>query len=148
MIDFKFFHEDNIEVKDAAEKVGFKQREPFLPSERKPWFLIIYFKNIAIGVASFIESDPETWEITSIYVREQLRHQKIGSYMLKFMQTKIRDLGGRWAIIHIPFAMKDFVLRNGYHESNDGEIIEKSGGVYLKTAKFLCQKSYRPRTRY
>ncbi len=148
MIDFKFFHEENEMVKEAIEKVGFIERTPFLTSERKPWYLIIYFKNIPIGVASFRESDPETWEITSIYVREQVRKKKIGSYMLKFMQTKIRDLGGRWSIIFIPYALKEFVFKNGYHESNNGEIIKKDGDVYLKTARFLCKKSYRPRTRY
>lgn len=148
MIDFKFHHEKNEDVINAINKVGFKERKPFLPSERTPWYLIIYYQNIPIGVASFIESDPETWEITSIYVLEKLKKQKIGSYLLKFMQTKIRDLGGRWAIIYSPLALKSFFLKNGYHVSNNGEIIENNGDILLKMAKFLPGKTYRPRTRY
>ena len=148
MIDFKFHHEKNKEVLEAIKRVKYQDRDPFLPSERSSWYLIIYYQNIPIGVGSFIESDPETWEITSFYVHEKLRGQKIGSYILKFIQTKIRDLGGRWCIVFMPLAQKNFLLKNGYHESNNGEIIEKNGDMYLKMAKFLPGKTYRPRTRY
>ncbi len=148
MIDFKFHHQKNQEVIDAINLVSFKEKEPLLPSERTPWYLIIYYQNIAIGVASFIESDPETWEITSICVKDKLRGKKIGTYLLKFMQTKIRDLGGRWTIVFVSIGMKNFFVKNGFHESNNGELIENNGDMLLKMAKFLPGKTYRSRTRY
>lgn len=146
MIDFKFSHQESEEAKEAERRVGFLPRENISFSENKPWFLTIYLERTPIGVGSFLEIDPETWEIVNLTVREDCRHKKVGTYTLKFIETKIKELGGRWAIVFIHIDMKSFFIKNGYHTSNDGELIEKDGDMYLKMAKFLYPKTYRSRT--
>lgn len=146
MIDFNFSHQETAEIKQEEKQVAYLGRDNFSPSENKPWFLTIFLQKAPIGVGSFLEIDPETWEIVSITVREDCRHKKVGSYTLKFMETKIKELGGRWTIVFIPLQMKDFFSKNGYHVSNNGEFIERDGDVYLKMAKFLYPKTYRSRT--
>ena len=148
MIDFKFSHQETAEIQKAKDQVSYLARDNFSPSENKPWFLTIFLQKTPIGVSSFLEIDPETWEIISITVREDCRHKKVGSYTLKFIETKIKELGGRWTIVFIPLQMKDFFSKNGYHVSNNGEFIEKDGDMYLKMAKFLYPKTYRSRTRH
>ena len=148
MIDFKFSHQETAEIQKAKDQVSYLARDNFSPSENKPWFLTILLQKTPIGVGSFLEIDPETWEIISITVREDCRHKKVGSYTLKFIETKIKELGGRWTIVFIPLQMKDFFSKNGYHVSNNGEFIEKDGDMYLKMAKFLYPKTYRSRTRH
>lgn len=148
MIDFKFSHQETAEIKQEEKQVAYLARDNFSSSENKPWFLTIFLQKTPIGVGSFLEIDPETWEIISITVREDYRHKKVGSYTLKFMETKIKELGGRWTIVFIPLQMKDFFSKNGYHVSNNGEFIEKDGDIYLKMAKFLYPKTYRSRTRH
>ena len=146
MIDFKFSHQETAEIKQEEKQVAYLARNSISPSENKPWFLTIFLQKAPIGVGSFLEIDPETWEIVSITVREDCRHKKVGTYTLKFMETKIKELGGRWAIVFIPLTMKDFFSKNSYHVSNNGEFIEKDGDMYLKMAKFLYPKTYRSRT--
>ena len=148
MIDFKFSHQETAEIKQEEKQVAYLARDNFSLSENKPWFLTIFLQKAPIGVGSFLEIDPETWEIISITVREDCRHKKVGSYTLKFIETKIKELGGRWTIVFIPLQMKDFFSKNGYHVSNNGEFIEKDGDMYLKMAKFLYPKTYRSRTRH
>ena len=148
MIDFKFSHQETAEIKQEEKQVAYLARDNFSSSENKPWFLTIFLQKTPIGVGSFLEIDPEAWEIISITVREDCRHKKVGSYTLKFMETKVKELGGRWTIVFIPLQMKDFFSKNGYHVSNNGEFIEKDGDIYLKMAKFLYPKTYRSRTRH
>lgn len=148
MIDFNFSHQETAEIQKAKDQVSYLARDNFSSSENKPWFLTIFLQKTPIGVGSFLEIDPETWEIVSITVREDCRHKKVGSYTLKFMETKIKELGGRWTIVFIPLQMKDFFSKNGYHVSNNGKFIEKDGDMYLKMAKFLYPKTYRSRTRH
>lgn len=148
MIDFKFSHQETNEIKEAEKEVVFLSRNNVSFSENKPWFLVIYLQKTPIGVGSFLEIDPETWEIISLTVRESCRHKKVGTYTLKFMETKIKELGGRWAIVFIHLDQKEFFMKNGYHVSNNGEFVEKDGDMYLKMAKFLYPKTYRSRTRY
>ncbi len=148
MIDFKFSHQETSETKEEKKQVSYLDREAFSPSENKPWFLTIFLQKTPIGVSSFLEIDPETWEIISLTVKDSCRHKKVGTYTLKFMETKIKELGGRWAIVFVPYGMKEFFSKNGYHISNNGEFVEKDGGMYLKMAKFLYPKTYRSRTRH
>ena len=148
MIDFKFSHQETEEIKEVEKQVNYSARKSISFSENKPWFLAIYFGKTPIGVGSFLEIDPEAWEIVNLSVRGNCRHQKVGTYILKFMETKIKELGGRWSIAFIHLEMKDFFVKNNYHISNDGEFVEKDGDMYLKMAKFLYPKTYRSRTHH
>lgn len=148
MVNFKFFHEESKEIKTAKKSLDFKERKSFMASENTSWYLLIYYKDIPIGILCFLENDPETWEVVNIKVKDQLFHRKIGSYLLKFMETKVKDLGGRWVISYIPLSLEKFFLKNGYHESNNGEIIENNGGIQVKIAKFLYPNKFKSRTKY
>ncbi len=148
MINFYFYHEENDKVKEAENTIDFQNKEPFSLTEKHKWYLLIYYKETVIGMASFIEVDPETWEIVSLKVRDRLEHQKIGTYLLKFSETKIKELGGRWVISYLPLSLKPFFSKNKYHVSNNGEIIEKDGLLLVKNAKFLYPKTYKSRTKY
>lgn len=148
MINFNFYHEKNDKVIEAETALHFNDKNPISLTEKHKWYLLIYYKETVIGMASFIEVDPETWEIVSLKVRDKLEHQKIGTYLLKFSETKIKELGGRWAISYIPLDLKPFFSKNYYHVSNEGEIIEKNGLLLVKIAKFLYPKTHKSRTKY
>lgn len=77
MIDFKFSHQETAKIKQEEKQVAYLARDNFSPSENKPWFLTIFLQKTPIGVGSFLEIDPETWEIISITVREDCRHKKL-----------------------------------------------------------------------
>lgn len=148
MINFKFFHEENETVKEAEKSLGFSNKDSFSFTEKHKWYLLIFYKDVVIGMASFIEVDPETWEIINLKVRDKLEHQKIGTYLLKFSETKIKELGGRWMICYIPLSLKPFFLKNHFHVSDNGEISENDGVLLVKMAKFLYPKTYKSRTKY
>ncbi len=148
MINFNFFHEENEIVKEAEKSLGFLNKDSFSITEKNKWYLLIFYKDVVIGMASFIEVDPETWEMVSLKVRDKLEHQKIGTYLLKLSETKIKELGGRWMICYAPIALKSFFSKNRFHVSDDGKISEKDGVLLVKMAKFLYPKTYKSRTKY
>ncbi len=153
MIDFKFVHGLDEDAKFVRQKVfveeqGFQDEEPEI--DKRAWHFVVYYAGRPIGVARFYDEDPETWHIGRVAVLKEYRHQKVGRYIMKFVETKIeKELGGRWAILQAQIEKKDFYLRCGYHPINDGEIIYDQGHPHIMMAKFLKKNSkYKPRTKY
>lgn len=140
MIDFKFTHSLNEEILKIKDEI-FNEEKPYQPNnEKTPWHLMIYFKNIPIGVASFLEIDPETFEVFDIGVKKEYRNHKIGSYMLKFIGTKVRELGGRKLLVHSTLDMKNFFSKNSFITKDDGEMQEINGLYYIEMLNSLVKK--------
>lgn len=113
------------------------------------WHLVLYFNDIAIACARFYPEDPETFHIGRVAVKKELRGKKIGTYLLKFVETKIKELGGRWATISSQLDKKGFYEKCGYHVMGEGEITYEQNCPHIGMAKLLIQKKgYKSRTQY
>lgn len=148
MIDFKFIRKENEDERSLKGTIFHDENRYTPKNEKIPWHLIIYFRNIPIGVASFLEIDPETFEIYDIGVKEEFRHHKVGSYILKFIGTKVKDLGGRYLEIYSPIELKTFFMKNSFKDIDNGEVVFLHGSPYLKLSSFLYQNSKYKRKRY
>ncbi len=76
--------------------------------------------------------DPERYEIIHILVEENLRQKGIGSLVIRFLEERIRTMGGRYSIIHPPLFLLNHLEDDGYRYYRD---VEGRPGPFL--AKFL-----------
>lgn len=148
MINFKFIHSENEEIISLKNIIGRLEWQNVQKRDKTPWNLLIYFQETPIGVASFLEIDPETYQIYDLYVLENFRHHKVASYMLKFIGTKVKDLGGRWLFVYSTLELKDFFLKNRFQEENNGEIEYVGKTPIIKMSYFLYPKGYYKKKRF
>ena len=58
--------------------------------------------------------DPENYEIIYIYVLENLRQKGLGSLVIRFLEEKVRTMGGRYVIVTPPLFLLDHLMDDGY----------------------------------
>ena len=100
--------------------------------DRSCWEVVLYLDKIPISTGRVREIDPENFLIEKVTVIKSLRGQSVGAYTHKFLITKIRTLGGRYAIVHVSpkyiehYKALQFRLNKGElrYEKLDGEQIE------------------------
>ncbi|MCR4562321.1 MAG: GNAT family N-acetyltransferase [Bacilli bacterium] len=85
--------------------------------------LVLYYNKIPIACGRIIEVDPETYKIGRVAVRKPYRGKKVGLNVMKFLETKIKTLGGRKALLCSQYDKMVFYERCGYHHTGDGEVV-------------------------
>ena len=106
------------------------------------WSLVVYLDHYPIATGRLIEMDPETYRIGRLAVRKGFRHQKVGSYTMKFLMSKARELGARKAIVHAQVDKREFYETLGFRPV-DGEIYLEDGTPHITLLKSLIKKRKR-----
>ena len=123
--------------------------EEFDERDGESWHLVLLRDGLAIASARFYAEDPETYHIGRVAVRKEYRMHHVGTYLMRFVETKIRELGGRRALVSAQMDKKGFYEKCGYRDSGDGEIYLDQGCPHLDMAKLLVtEKRYRSRAKY
>jgi len=115
----------------------------FVGDDGTCWCLVLYFNHEPIATGRILEVDPETYRIGRVAVLKPYRHKKIGTYVLKFLEVKIKTLGGHKAILHAQLEKQGFYEKCGYHVSGEGEIDYDEGHPHLMMEKELGKKNLR-----
>ena len=76
------------------------QTHEFVGDDDPCWCLVLYYNKKPIATGRLLEVDPETYRIGRVAVLPEYRNKKIGTYVLKFLEVKIKTLGGHKAILH------------------------------------------------
>jgi predicted GNAT family N-acyltransferase len=152
MIEAKFTHGLNADAKNLRQEVFVEEQgyqEEFEEVDKTAWHLVLYLNGAPIATGRILEEDPETYRIGRVTVKKAFRGHKVGTYLMKFLETKIRELGGRWAILDAQLEKKGFYEKCGYHVSDEGEIFYEEGHPHIRMAKLLiAKKGYKTRTKY
>lgn len=140
------------EEKEIRSEVFEKEQgfvDEFDEVDNNSWHLTLFYNDYPIAVARFYPEDPETFHVGRVAVRKEFRGKKIGTFLMKFVETKIKELGGRWAILSSQLDKKDFYEKCGYHVSGEGEITYEQDCPHINMAKLLIKKKgYKSRTQY
>lgn len=123
---------------------GFK--DEFDESEDSSIHLVLYLNEAPIACGRITKIDPDTYQIGRIAVMKAYRGQKVGTYVLKFLENKIKQLGGRKAILHSQYDKADFYKKSGYVIST-GEIEEEQGYPHIWMHKNLKPEGQKRRKR-
>ena len=108
------------------------------------WSLVLYLDKEAMGTGRLIKIDPTTYAIGRVAVRKKFRHQKVGTYILKFLEKKAVTIGANKIELHAQVDKIPFYVKNGYHIVGDGEIYYEEGIPHQTMEKTL----ERPKRRY
>jgi|LAHS01.1.fsa_nt_gb predicted GNAT family N-acyltransferase len=135
-----------IRQKVFVEEQGYQHE--FVGDDDPCWCLVLYYNKLPIATGRLLEIDPETYRIGRVAVLKEYRGKKIGTYVLKFLEVKIKTLGGHKAILHAQLEKKGFYEKCGYQVSPEGEIDYDEGHPHLMMEKELKKKNPRRRPFY
>lgn len=145
MIKPVFAHHLSPDEKALREEIFVKEEgfdDEFDEIDQDSWHLVLYHDSTPIAVGRIQEKDPETYQIERVAVKKEYRGHKIGSYLMKFLEGKIKEIGGRKAILLAQADKEGFYLKNGYRPV-DGEIVYEENYPHVKMEKALikdCRK--------
>lgn len=110
----------NIDESDPVLDARFKGRE--IAQRDGSFSMRIYLNGVEIAYAFAYPIDPEHYLIAALTVDKRLRGRKIGTYAVKFLQTHIRELAGRYLLAYCPLGMERFFLSLGFKDISLGEV--------------------------
>jgi predicted GNAT family N-acyltransferase len=113
------------------------------PDDPTAVHLVLYLDDKPIGTARLVEVDPETYRVGRVAVLKEYRHQKVGTYLLKYLEVKVKTLGGRKMILGAQEDKVQFYMKNGYHLDPNGEAYLDEGHPHVMMEKILKFKKYR-----
>ena len=125
MVQARFYHDLPLEARQIRQEVFVEEqgfREEFEDDESIYIHLVIFLDDEPISTARIKKLDPERYQLQRMAVRKPFRSMKIGTYTLKFCQTKIKTLGGREVVLEAQLDKADFYAKNGF-KPIDGEIV-------------------------
>ena len=100
--------------------------------------LVLFLDEAPIATARIKKLDPEKYQLQRMAVRKPFRSLKIGTYTLKFCQTKIKTLGGREVVLEAQLDKADFYAKNGY-KPIDGEVVYDQGYPHIWMRKVIVR---------
>jgi predicted GNAT family N-acyltransferase len=126
-----------------CDEQGYKNE--FTGDDEGCWCLVLYLDGTPIATGRIQEVDPETYRIGRVAVRKPYRGRKVGTYLVKFLEVKIKTLGGRKVVLHSQLEKKGFYETLGYKVSGEGLIDYEEGHPHVMMEKALKFKKLRKR---
>lgn len=142
MIEPKFYLGLPPEARMIRQKVFIDEqhfKEEFTGDDEGCWCLVLFHDEKPIATGRIQEVDPETYRVGRVAVLKEYRGKKIGSYLLKFLEVKIKSLGGRKAILAARYDKRDFYLKQGYKFADDGEVFYEEYCPHINMEKILVR---------
>ncbi len=118
-----------------VEEEGFK--EEFETADAEAWHLVLYRDGTPIATGRILKIDPETYRLGRVAVIKEYRGHKIGTYVMRFLETKVQELGGRKTILDAQLDKKGFYEKCGYRYADNGEVFFEEGYPHVKMSKDL-----------
>lgn len=128
-----------------VEEEGYKKEFDEKEDDARAIHLVLYLDGKPVGTARLLEIDPETYRIGRVAVLEEYRRQKIGSYLVKFLEVKAKTLGARKIILGAQADKTEFYKKLGYRMNPDGEAYLDEGHPHVMMEKKLKFKKRRQR---
>lgn len=132
----------SLEAKEIRQEVFVKEQgfqNEFDEYEKTATTLVLFLDDIPIATGRLRTLDPETYQIERVAVRKPYRGKRIGTYVVKFLCTKIKTLGGRKAVLHARVDAIPFYQRLGFIVLGDGEILYEEGMPHVEMGKVLVK---------
>lgn len=107
------------------------------------WCLVLYLDKTPIATGRLIRLDASRCAIGRLAVRKPYRGKRVGSYALRFLETKAREIGAVTIELHAQCDKIPFYQKNGYHISGDGEVFFEEGIPHQLMSKQLGNKKRR-----
>ena len=104
------------------------------------FFLLL--NDTPLGYIALEKSNPTVLELKRIFVSPLYRRQKVGHYLLKFLEITVKTKGFLGIIVFSPLEFCNYFAMNGF-KNNDGEVVVINGVQGLKMQKELVMPFHR-----
>ncbi|MBO4541232.1 MAG: GNAT family N-acetyltransferase [Bacilli bacterium] len=142
MVEAKFYFgvpEDACAIRDEVFTMeqGFSDEIEYDEHDPNCWHVVLYLDGFPIATGRVFAEDPELYHIGRLAVRKAFRGQKVGTYAMKFLETKAKSLGARRLVLGAQLDKAPFYEKNGYSKNPTGEIYEEEGVPHILMFKTL-----------
>ncbi|MDY5441279.1 MAG: GNAT family N-acetyltransferase [Candidatus Enteromonas sp.] len=108
--------------------------------EDSSWCLVLFLDETPIATGRIRALDPATYAVERIAVLPAFRGQKVGTYLLRFLETKIKTLGAYKARLNSQADKVGFYQKQGYQIQGDGEVFYEENCPHVAMEKDLSIK--------
>ena len=108
--------------------------------EDSSWCLVLFLDGFPVATGRIRALDPATYAVERVAVKREFRGKKVGTYLLRFLETKIRTLGGVKARLNAQTDKIAFYQKQGYRVLGDGEIFYEEHCPHIAMEKDLPLK--------
>ena len=127
-------------VKDP-EVISFFGKENAAAKDDESGFALLLEKDgVPFAGAIYFSLDPERYELTYILVDENLRQKSLASLAIRFVEERIREVGGRYLYVAPPLFLHDHFADEGYVFSYPPDNSRKKGPYLFK----FLEADFRP----
>ena len=135
-----------IRTRVFIEEQGFQ--EEFDAYEDSSWCLVLFLDGLPIATGRIHPLDPEHFQIERVAVEKPFRGKSVGTYVVKFLCTKIKTLGGRIASLNAQLDKMGFYEHLGFRAIGDGEVFFEEGVPHIAMEKVLIPLARKGRGRF
>ena len=134
-INHQVYTKENETIKKLRKEIFGETKLPTLINEATVrYYLVLFLDETPLGYIEMGKIDPETYEVTSIGVVEKYRLQKVGTYLIKYGQVKLKTVGGRKMRALVEPTLLPFFSKNNFRCIDD-ELNEIDNKFYVLTER-------------
>ena len=125
MIHPVYSHGPSIDAKAIREEVFCREQgyqKEFDELDEASVSLVLYLDKEPIATGRLVKIDPSRYQIGRIAVKREYRGKQVGSYLVRFLAKKAKELGARTVIVHAQIEKRSFYARLGFKILGEGEI--------------------------
>jgi len=106
-------------------------RNEFDDLDKESISLVLYLDEYPIATGRLVKLDPARYQAGRLAVRKEYRGRQVGSYLLRFLCKKAKELGATTVIVHSQLDKRGFYLKLGFRILGDGEIDFDEGNPHV-----------------
>lgn len=134
-INHQVYTKENETIKKLRKEIFGETKLPTLINETTVrYYLVLFLDETPLGYIEMGKIDPETYEVTSIGVVEKYRLQKVGAYLIKYGQVKLKTVGGRKMRALVEPTLLPFFSKNNFRCIDD-ELNKIDNKFYILTER-------------
>ena len=134
------------DAKAIREKVFIEEQgavNEFDDADSLAWSLVLYLDGVPMGTGRLLRITPAKYAIGRVAVLKEYRHQKVGTYILRFLARKAYEVEAVEIELHAQVDKIPFYVKNGYRIQDDGEVYYEEGIPHRTMGKSLKTKKRR-----
>lgn len=133
--EYDYMHDDIVGIRTEVFVIEQDFKEEFDDIDNNCMFLVMYDKEKAIAMCRYFPVADDTYAIGRIAVVKEYRGQGIGSKIVNEAETRLKNIGVKYAVLSAQVRAEEFYKKLGY--VGEGETYYEEWCEHIKMRKKL-----------